>query len=118
MNNLLREFIDPNTAILSKTDKMILATIQSSPTPELAYENTNGNTSYIVSRNKLYRFGFIQMNTHQCIITDNGKQALITNNLIDENDQLTDEAVELINSMKESKKTFAESISIIRDLLI
>lgn len=115
---LLNELTDPNTIILSNTDKAVLASIFSSPTPELAFENTNGSENLIVSRNKLYKFTFIRLNSYQAITTDLGKTALVANNLIDETDQLTDEGAKLVNSITQLKKPFTESVRVIRDLLI
>lgn len=116
--NILNELVDPNTLILSNTDKAVLASIFSSPTPELAFQNTNGSENLIVSRNRMNRFNLINVNTHQAVITNDGKTALIANNLIDEMDQLTDDGSKLVDSIKIISKPFKESIRPIRDLLV
>lgn len=85
--------------ILSDNQKAVLLISFISATPMQAYETIIGNLGLISSRNILFRLGMINVTSNQLTITDLGKDELVNNNLIDENDQLTDDGRKLLSKI-------------------
>lgn len=101
---LLKEFINPDAVQLTATQKAILATIAIAASPEVAYENCNGVQSFLIARNGLRILGLIRIGANTLHLTDAGQNALVTNDLIDETGQPTEEGQKLVDAMQKEKE--------------
>lgn len=95
---LLQEIINPNTVNLTNTQQAVLIIIRTSPTPEVAYEATNGQGQSVAARNSLRSLGLVKVGGNKAIVTANGAQALINYNLVDESGQITESGTDILNS--------------------
>lgn len=111
--------INPQSVMLTDTQKGVLAIIANAPTPETAYEAVNGTPALVTSRNLLERGGFIQVSNNQAVLTDAGRNAAVANNIIDETGQLTDEGAALIDTMNAERAEYkvVESFELLKTLI-
>lgn len=115
---LIREFIDPKAVQLNATQKAILATIASSPTPEMAFENCNGVQSFVIARNALRTLGLVRISAASMSLTDAGQDALITNNIVDDMGELTEDGKKLVDALQQEKtQQTTESYSLLSGFL-
>lgn len=101
---LLNEIINPNTVNLTNTQQGVLTTIAISPTPEVAYEATNGADQSVYARSSLRTLGLIRVGDNKAALTPAGQQVIINYNLLDDTGQLTERGQEVINSFNATFK--------------
>ncbi len=87
---LLQEIINPNTVNLTNTQMGVLIIVKLSPTPEVAYENTNGSEKSVYARNSLRTLGLLRIGNNKIILTPAGDQVILNYNLIDETGKMTE----------------------------
>ena len=75
---------------LSDTQKVALTKIVAAPTEEVAYEELNNGRNIVAARDQLEKLGLISVAEGSAILTDEGKQVMKDENLMDETEQLTD----------------------------
>lgn len=101
--NLIKEFLNPEAVQLTSLQKGVLATIATAATPEIAFETCNGVQSLVVARNILRTLGLVKINQGQLALTDQGQNALVTNNILDETGQLTEDGEKYITMVDEER---------------
>lgn len=101
--NLIKEFINPEAVQLTSIQKGVLATIATAATPEIAYETCNGVQSLVIARNILRTLGLVRISQGQLALTDQGQEALITNNILDDTGQLTEDGESYIAMIDEER---------------
>lgn len=87
---LLQELINPNSVNLTNAQMGVLISIKISPTPEVAYESTNGSDKAVYARNSLRTLGLVQVGDNRVVLTQYGEQVLLNYNLVDDTGQMTD----------------------------
>jgi predicted methyltransferase len=95
---ILQEIINPNTVNLTNSQQGVLVIIKMSPTPEVAYESTNGSDQSVYARNSLRSLGLVRVGNNQAELTNDGHQVLINYNLTDDTGQLTDRGNEVLKA--------------------
>ena len=88
--------INQQAVLLTVTQKIVLAVLFNAPTPEVAYENINGNVRFITARNVLERLGYVVVSANRAALTDSGRNAVVTNNIADPSGVLTPDDETLI----------------------
>lgn len=83
---------------LSDSQKTVLAMAKFSATPKQAYIATTGSEKLVYARDSLTKIGFISISNGEMFLTTTGNNAVTQYNLADENDQPTDDAVNLLQS--------------------
>jgi len=101
---LLQEIINPNTVNLTNTQQGVLIDIKISPTPEVAYETTNGSDHSVYARNSLRTLGLIQVGDNRAALTPTGERVVVNYNLIDDTGQMTDRGQEIYTAYKAENK--------------
>jgi len=66
---LLKEIINPNTVNLTNTQQGVLISIKISPTPEVAYQTTNGAQQLVYARNTLRMLGLIKVGDNKTVLS-------------------------------------------------
>lgn len=95
---MLQEIINPNTVSLTDTQQGVLITIKMAPTPEVAFETTNGSQQSVVARTALRTLGLIKVGGNKTILTQNGQHVIVNYNLVDETGQLTERGTGVLNN--------------------
>lgn len=101
--------------MLTATQKGILAILHNSPSPETAFEAINGSPALITSRNLLERLGLIQVSENKAVLTPAGREAVVANNIADQNGQITDNGAALIDAINASRVT--EGFELLKSLI-
>jgi len=104
---ILKEIINPNTVNLTNIQQGVLIDIKISPTPELAYETTNGSDQSVYARNTLRVLGLIKVGDNRAGLTDSGNMVISNFNLIDNSGNLTERGKTVYNNYKTQTKTEA-----------
>lgn len=108
MKILLKELINPNTAILNDTQKAVLILVHVSPTEKMAFDATTKADNLARARDSLVRMGMLNAGNNRMYLTDLGTQMLDHHNLVD-GEELTDEAQELLDQIKEVGRKFTNA---------
>lgn len=95
---LLQEIINPNTVSLTDTQQGVLIAIRVAPTPEVAFQTTNGAQALVVARQQLRSLGLIKIAGNKTALSPNGEQAVTNYNLVDETGQMTERGTAIINN--------------------
>lgn len=109
---LLQEIINPNTVNLTNTQQGVLIDMAISPTPEVAYETTNGSEQTVSARNTLRTLGLIKVGSNRAILTNNGHRAIVNFNLVDDAKQLTTRGQAVYDAYKKQTKTDQNDIEL------
>jgi len=107
MKFLLRELVNPNTAILNDTQKAVLLITHVSPTPQLAYANTSSSKNFISARESLLQFGSITMGDNAVELTPRGHDMLKYHNLVDDMGELTEDGQTIMDDSEDVSDTFS-----------
>lgn len=113
--SIIKDSYNPQAVMLTATQKGILAVLYNSPTPEAAFETTNGNPALITARNLLERIGLVKVAGNQAVLTQAGQQAVHANNIADETGKMTDEGAAMIDSINTVRTT--ESFDLLKSLM-
>ena len=76
---------------LTDTQKSVLTTIKSAPTPQVALENISTGRNMLAARDILKQLGLITFDDDSAEITNDGTETMKNANLIDDSGELTDE---------------------------
>jgi hypothetical protein len=95
-----------NLPNLTDNQKGTLISVHASATPQQSYEATNGTSNSIAARNDLIRMGMLQQNGNQVILTQKGNAALLSNNLVDNTGQITEEGETQLDNFKSNKSEY------------
>lgn len=115
----LNEFVNSTPLRLTEVQKGVLLTIFVAQTPQLAFEATIGTERLTLAQKFLEMNSLVDMNGDGITITPNGYDMLLSNGLIDENDEVTTigtESVELIEKEKQNVLEANINLRFIRDL--
>lgn len=95
-------------ARLTDTQKLVLVNVYAAATPEMAYDTVTGAPNTVAARNQLRSAGLIVVDDQnsRAGVTDQGQEALVNNNLIDESGQLTEEGNNLLQNTQQDKRMF------------
>ncbi|WAX21731.1 hypothetical protein [Stenotrophomonas phage RAS14] len=95
-------------ARLTDTQKLVLVNVYAAATPEMAYDTVAGAPNTVAARNQLRSAGLIVVDDQnsRAGVTDQGQEALVNNNLIDESGQLTEEGNNLLQNTQQDKRMF------------
>jgi len=88
---------------LSNIQKGMLIAAHVSATPQQAFEVANGADTTMQAKVDLLSMGLIRQNNNAVIVTPAGNQALLNNNLVDQNGQITEEGDQQLKSFENSK---------------
>ena len=89
MKFLLKELINPNTALLTDTQKAVLLIAHISPTGEMAFSNTSSSENLVTARDSLNRLNAVIIGDNVLKLTDRGDDMLKYHNLVDDMGELT-----------------------------
>lgn len=117
--SIIKDSYNPRAVVLTATQKGILAILYNAPTPEMAYETTNGSHALITARNILERLGLIILGDNKAALTQDGQDAVRANNIADETGQITDEGSALIDSINSTRtdKGLVEDFKLLKSLI-
>jgi hypothetical protein len=87
---LLQELVNPNSVSLTDTAQGVLVAIVSSPTPQVAFETTNGSEKSVASRNTLRSLGLVVVNGNRAALTKAGESVAVNYNLVDQSGKPTE----------------------------
>lgn len=99
----LQEIINPNSINLTNNQMGVLITVKISPTPEVAFENTNGSEASVYARNSLRTLGLLRVGGNKVVLTPSGEQVLTNYNLVDETGQMTEHGQNEYNDYLDNK---------------
>ena len=109
MKILLKELINPNTAILNDTQKAVLVLTHISPTEKLAFDATSKADNLARARDTLVRMGLVRAGNNRMFLTDMGEEMLTHHNLIDDAGELSDDARNILDQIDAVGKKFNDS---------
>lgn len=89
--NILNEKQLLSTIHLSDIQKVILAKIVAAATDQVALEEISKGRNLVANRNILSKLGLINVTNNQASLTDNGIQIMKKENIIGDDNTLTDE---------------------------
>lgn len=98
MKFLLKELINPNTAILNDTQKAVLLIAHISQSPQMAFDNTGASENLIQARESLVNLGAVVIGDNVLELTARGNDMLQYHNLVDEMGELSEEGQEILDS--------------------
>lgn len=117
--SIIVDSYNPQAVMLTATQKGILAILYNSPTPEAAFEAINGSPTLVTARNLLERLGLIQVAGVRAVLTPSGRQAVMSNNIVDETGQITEEGSALIDAINNLKTGgMAEGFKLLTTLIV
>lgn len=99
----LKKIIKEQTLNLNNAQKGIIASMAIAPTPQMAYGVVTGARNAVAEKRTLQAAGYIRVNDTEktAELTDEGKDVLTSENLLDDTDQLTDRGEELVAQYRE-----------------
>lgn len=106
MKFLLKELINPNTAILNDTQKTVLIITHISQSEQMAFDNTGASENLIQARDSLIKLGAINMGDNMVALTARGNDMLQYHNLTDEMGGLSEEGQEILDNSTEVGTSF------------
>lgn len=106
MKFLLKELINPNTALLNDTQKAVLLTAHISTSPEMAYADTNTSENLVKARQGLHSMGMVVLGDSEMATTKQGNEMMVYHNLVDNAGQLTDEGQGILDSTEDVGGSF------------
>lgn len=108
--------MNPNSTLLTNTQKAVLAIVLNAPTPEVAFENTNDTQALITARNLLKQLGFIVIANNTITLTPSGQDIIVSNNISDSEGNITDEGEQLIASINQTRP-MVEAFELLKTLI-
>lgn len=122
MKILLKELINPNTALLTDTQKAVLIITHVATSPKMAYADTNISENLVKARQGLSKMGMVVLGNSALAITEHGNSMLKYHNLIDDAGELTEDGRATLDSTKDTSGSFnnqavRETFKILSDLL-
>lgn len=106
MKFLLKELINPNTAILNDTQKTVLIITHISQSGQMAFDNTGASENLNQARDSLVKLGAINMGDNMVALTPRGTDMLHYHNLADEMGGLSEEGQEILDNSTEVGTSF------------
>ena len=106
MKFLLKELINPNTAILNDTQKAVLIIMHIAQSEPMAFANTNTSANLISARDSLNKLGAINVGENSASLTARGNDMLLYHNLVDDMGELTDDGQSVLDNSEEVGTTF------------
>lgn len=89
----------PEAILLTDIQKGVLAVVYNTPTPETAFDTINGNRALVTARSILERLGMIQVHGNRVVLTQSGKNAIISNNIADQSGEMTEDGTAMIDAV-------------------
>lgn len=119
---ILKELVNPNTAMLNDTQMAVLLMTKISSSPQMAYANTNEAENLVTAREILAKMQLVQFGNNMLILTDAGENMLTYHDLVDETGMVTDEGNQLLDRISDTSATFVnqeitEEFNFLRTLL-
>lgn len=108
MKLLLKELINPNTALLTDTQKSVLVIIHVSTSPKMAFADTNVSENLVTARNSLAQLNMVLLNIKEgkLAITEKGVSMLMYHNLVDDTGKLTEDGTDILDASRGTSGTF------------
>ena len=97
MKILLKELINPNTAILNDTQKAVLIITYIAPTPEVAFSNSSASENLSTARDTLIKLGALTLRNNALELTPRGSSMLKYHNLIDDMGEITEDSQAILD---------------------
>jgi len=99
----LKKIIREQELNLNDAQKGIIASMAIAPTPQMAYGILTGARNAVSEKRSLRAAGYIRVNDSEktAELTDEGKDVLTSENLLDDTDQLTDRGEKLVAQYRE-----------------
>lgn len=109
---------NPSNLSLTNMQKGVLLSIKISATANQAYEITSGAENVIEAREVLENMGLITLSGKEVNLTQEGEEALISKNLIDDMGEVTEEGQKMLNEFSENKDEYLsmESFDLLKAL--
>ena len=104
--DLIKTIVEALSPNLTDNQKGLLIAIYSSATPQQAFDMSVGSYNTTSAKNELIRLGLIVENGNQLMLTTAGNNALNSNNLIDDEGEITEEGTAQLNAYTKNKQTF------------
>ena len=98
MKILLKELINPNTAILNDTQKAVIIITHIAPTPEVAFSNSSASENLSTARDTLIKLGALTLRDNALELTPRGSSMLKYHNLIDDMGEITEDAQNILDA--------------------
>lgn len=105
---ILKELVNPNTALLNDTQKAVLLMTKISSSPQMAFANTNEAENLVVARETLAKLQLVQFGNNMLVLTDAGENMLTYHDLVDETGMVTDEGNELLDRISTTSTNFVK----------
>jgi len=105
---ILKELVNPNTAMLNDTQMAVLLMTKISSSPQMAYANTNEAENLVTARETLAKLQLVEFGNNMLILTDAGEQMLVYHDLVDEGGMVTDEGNEILDRVSQTSTNFVQ----------
>lgn len=106
MKILLKELINPNTAILNDTQKAVLLITHISQSGQMAFDNTASSDNLLTARDILVKLGALTMGDNVVALTSRGQSMLNYHNLVDDMGELTEDGQKILDNSEEVGTAF------------
>jgi hypothetical protein len=119
---ILKELVNPNTALLNDTQMSVLLMIKIASSPQMAYATTNEAENLVNAREAVTKLGLAQFGNNMLILTDEGENMLTYHDLVDDNGIVTDEGNALLDKVENTSTSFVnqeikENFDFLKNLL-
>ena len=106
MKFLLKELVNPNTALLTDTQKAALIITHIATSPEAAHSQTSVSENLVKARQGLYKMRMVNLGSNTLTITKHGNNMLSYHNLIGGDGRLTDEGTAALDATNDVAGSF------------
>jgi hypothetical protein len=106
MNSLLNELVNPNTAVLTDTQKAVLCLITVSNSPKMAFDGISASKNLAYAGEDLRKLGIVTITNNTVSITPLGTELLQQHNLVDGGDMLTQDGKDVLAASQEVGNIF------------
>ena len=101
----------------TQNQKSVLAKIKAAATPKTAAADISKTSNLTAARDMLEKMGLITISQEEgAVVTDEGEQVMIDQNLVDESGELTDEGNKAAFGDEKPQEEMEESYSFIRSI--
>jgi hypothetical protein len=114
--NLMKDLMEANLPNLTDNQKGMLISIKTSATPQQAMATANGSQVSVAAKNDLTKMGLVAQQGNYLQLTQQGQNALLSNNLIDETGAITEEGQTQLDNFGRNKQEYVnlESFDLIK----
>ena len=106
MKSLLNELVNPNTAVLTDTQKAVLCLTVVSNSPEMAFNSVTASQNLIHAAKGLKKLGLVNLAANELITTPFGEKMMRHHNLVDDGNMLTQDGKDILDAATEVGEIF------------